>query len=97
MERTLEQALNNAGRISAELPELIQPEPEAYDMVLLASEVCRLREKLKHAAMTIQLASECVEDWGQYADEHCQKRHDLKRDVREFKEYGDKLMSEFGA
>ena len=97
MKRTLEQALNNAGRISSELSELVQPNTEDYDMVLLAGEVCRLKEKLKHAAMTIQLASEYVEEWGQYADEYFQEKHDLKRDVKELNEYSDKLMSEFGA
>ena len=96
MKRTLGQALNNAGRISDELSHLVQPSLEDYDIVILAGEVCRIREKLKHAAMTIKLASACVEDWGQYADEYTQKRHDLNSDVREFKEYGDKLMIEFG-
>ncbi|PJE79289.1 hypothetical protein CI610_01754 [invertebrate metagenome] len=46
MERTLEQALGNAGRISAELPDLLQPTNEDHDMILLASEVCVLRDKL---------------------------------------------------
>lgn len=47
MKRTLGQALDNAGRISAELLELAQPTNEDHDLVLLANEVCRLREILK--------------------------------------------------
>ncbi len=47
MNRTLNQALDNAGRISAELSDLIQPTNEDQDMVVLAGEVFRLREILK--------------------------------------------------
>ena len=49
MNRTLEQSLRNAERIREEIPELIQPEAEAYDMVNLADEVYRLRKKLDAA------------------------------------------------
>ncbi len=49
MGRTLEQSLRNAERIREELPELVQPEAEAYDMVNLADEIYRLRKELEVA------------------------------------------------
>lgn len=47
-ERTLEQALAHAEKTRIEIPQLVQPEPSAYDLVLLADEVLRLRAEVKH-------------------------------------------------
>lgn len=43
MTRTLDDALAHAEKVRIEIPQLVQPEPSAYDLVLLAAEVARLR------------------------------------------------------
>lgn len=45
-ERTLDEALAYAERLRVEIPQLIQPEPSAFYVVLLADEILRLREDL---------------------------------------------------
>ncbi len=50
MRRTLEQSLKNAERLKKEIPELIQPEAEAFDMVNLADEIKRLQTALYEIA-----------------------------------------------
>lgn len=45
----------------------------------LKSECVRLRNKLLEA-------SECISEWGAYADKYFQEKHHLERDIAEFKE-----------
>lgn len=45
--RTLEQAMANAKKVRVEIPQLVQPEVSAYDLVLLADEVLRLQKEVE--------------------------------------------------
>ena len=51
-ERTLDDALTNASRISHELPHLVQPDSTAYDVITLANEVYRLRAEIEFKQKT---------------------------------------------
>lgn len=42
-------------------------------------EIKKLRDKLLEA-------SECISEWGAYADKYFQEKHHLERDIAEFKE-----------
>ena len=53
MKRTLEQSLKNAERLREEIPQLIQPEPTEYDMILLADEVYKMRVLIKEAICSL--------------------------------------------
>jgi hypothetical protein len=63
-ERTIEQAMQNAARLRAELPMLIQPTNTDRDMVVLAAEIESLRSRLAEAERVISLWAE----WDRAAD-----------------------------
>lgn len=62
-ERTIEQAMQNAARLRAELPMLIQPTNTDRDMVVLADEIESLRSRLAEADALIAKGLAVVHDF----------------------------------
>lgn len=62
-ERTIEQAMQNAARLRAELPMLIQPTNTDRDMVVLADEIESLRSRLAEAEVLIAKGLAVVHDF----------------------------------
>lgn len=55
-----------------------------------------LRKLAEEAAKLLQQASEDIEDWGSYASDYFQEKHDLLGDIKKYSDKSKELLTLIG-